>query len=78
MQPSFDFFLIPLVIQGQQAVEDGAKVPDALLRLGMIEQGQKNLVKAREYFTRVLSSYPKSTAAQSAQKKLAKLDEVKN
>ncbi len=57
---------------------DGAKVPDALLRLGMIEQGQKNLVKAREYFTRVLTSYPKSTAAQSAQKKLAKLDEVKN
>ncbi|RIZ70176.1 MAG: tol-pal system protein YbgF [Methylococcales bacterium] len=57
---------------------EGVKVPDALLRLGMLEQDQKNTTKAREYFTRVLSGYPKSTAAQSAQKKLDKLDEVKN
>jgi len=57
---------------------DGAKVPDALLKLGYIEIDQKNLVKAREYLTRVTTDYPKSPAALLARKKLLKLDEVKN
>ena len=57
---------------------DGAKVPDALLKLGYIEIDQKNLAKAREYLTRVTTDYPKSPAALLAAKKLLKLDEVKN
>jgi tol-pal system protein YbgF len=57
---------------------DGAKVPDALLKLGYIEIDQKNLVKAREYLTRVTTDYPKSPAALLAGKKLLKLGEVKN
>jgi tol-pal system protein YbgF len=57
---------------------DGAKVPDALLKLGYIEIDQKNMAKAREYLTRVTTDYPKSPAAQLAAKKLLKLDEVKN
>ena len=57
---------------------DGAKVPDALLKLGYIEIDQKNLVKAREYLTRVTTDYPKSPAALLAGKKLLKLGEIKN
>ena len=57
---------------------DGAKVPDALLKLGYIEMDQKNPAKAREYLTRVTTDYPKSPAALLAAKKLLKLDEVKN
>ena len=57
---------------------NGAKVPDALLKLGYIEAEQKNLAKAREYLTRVVADYPKSPAAALAAKKLLKLDEVKN
>jgi tol-pal system protein YbgF len=56
----------------------GAKVPDALLKLGYIEIDQKNIPKAREYLTRVTTDYPKSPAALLAAKKLLKLDEVKN
>lgn len=57
---------------------DGAKVPDALLKLGYIEIDQKNMAKAREYLTRVTTDYPKSPAALLASKKLLKLDEAKN
>ena len=57
---------------------NGAKVPDALLKLGYLEIEQKNLVKAREYLTRVTTDYPKSPAALLAAKKLLKLSEVKN
>jgi len=57
---------------------DGAKVPDALLKLGYIEIDQKNMAKAREYLTRVTTDYPTSPAALLAAKKLLKLDEVKN
>jgi len=57
---------------------DGAKVPDALLKLGYIEIDQNNMAKAREYLTRVTTDYPKSPAALLAAKKLLKLDEVKN
>jgi TolA-binding protein len=57
---------------------DGAKVPDALLRLGMLEMEQKNVAKAREYFMRVTTEFAKSSVAPIAAKKLLKLDEVKN
>ncbi len=57
---------------------NGAKVPDALLRLGMIEMDKNNAAKAREYFTRIGIAFPKSQVAPIAEKKLLKLDEVKN
>ncbi|MDP3876155.1 MAG: tol-pal system protein YbgF [Methylobacter sp.] len=56
---------------------DSLKVPDALLKLGYIEDEQKNIVKAREYFTRVSKEFPNSPAAQRADKKLLSLDEAK-
>lgn len=54
-----------------------AKVPDALLKLGIIETEQKNTQKAREYLTRVTVDFPTSTAARLAAKKLLLLDDVK-
>ena len=57
---------------------NGAKVPDALLRLGMIEMEKNNSAKAREYFTRIATQFPKSQVAPIAEKKMLKLDEVKN
>jgi tol-pal system protein YbgF len=57
---------------------DSSKVPDALLKLGYIEVDQKNMVKAREYLTRVTLDFPSSTAAQLASKKLHTLEDVKN
>jgi len=57
---------------------NGAKVPDALLKLGYIEVEQNNLAKAREYLTRVTAEYPNTPAALLATKKLLKLDEIKN
>jgi tol-pal system protein YbgF len=54
-----------------------AKVPDALLKLGVIEVEQKNPAKAREYFSRVTVDFPSSTAARLAAKKLLLLDDVK-
>lgn len=57
---------------------NGAKVPDALLRLGMLEMDKNNASKAREYFTRIAADFPKSQVAPIAAKKMLKLDEVKN
>lgn len=57
---------------------NGAKVPDALLRLGMLEMDKNNVSKAREYFTRIAAEFPKSQVAPIAAKKMLKLDEVKN
>jgi tol-pal system protein YbgF len=54
-----------------------AKVPDALLKLGIIEIEQKNAAKAREYLTRVTADFPSSTAAHLATKKLLLLDDIK-
>ncbi len=50
-----------------------AKVPDALLKLGYIEIEQQNPAKARDYLTRITTSYPASTAAHLAAKKLAQM-----
>lgn len=54
-----------------------SKVPDALLKLGIIETEQKNTVKAREYLTRVTVDFPSSTAAHLAAKKILLLDDIK-
>lgn len=52
---------------------NSSKVPDALLKLGYIEFDQQNTAKARDYLTRVTTSYPGSTAAHLASKKLAQM-----
>lgn len=54
-----------------------SKVPDALLKLGIIEIEQKNSVKARDYLTRVTVDFPSSTAAHLAAKKLLLLEDIK-
>lgn len=50
-----------------------SKVPDALLKLGYIEFDQQNMAKARDYLTRITTSYPETTAAHLASKKLAQM-----
>lgn len=52
---------------------NSSKVPDALLKIGYIEFDQQNIAKARDYLTRVTSSYPGTTAAHLASKKLAQM-----
>lgn len=52
---------------------DSPKVPDALLKLGYIEFEQQNMAKARDYLTRITTSYPTTTAAHLATKKLAQM-----
>lgn len=52
---------------------NSSKVPDALLKLGYIELEQQNPAKARDYFTRITTSYPGTTAAHLAAKKLAQM-----
>jgi tol-pal system protein YbgF len=49
------------------------KVSDALLKLGYIELEQNNMAKARDYLTQVTVSYPGTTAAHLAAKKLMEL-----
>lgn len=49
------------------------KVPDALFKLGDIEFEQGNVAKARDYLTKVKVSYPNSTAAHLATKKLGRI-----
>lgn len=52
---------------------NSSKVPDALLKLGYIEFDLQNNAKARDYLTRVTTSYPGTTAAHLAAKKLAQM-----
>ena len=52
---------------------NSSKVPDAMLKLGYIEFEQQNMAKARDYLTRITTSYPDSTAAHLAAKKLAQM-----
>ena len=52
---------------------NSSKVPDALLKLGYIESDLQNPAKARDYLTRVTTSYPGTTAAHLAAKKLAQM-----
>ncbi len=50
------------------------KVPDALLKLGYIELEQNNKVSARDHLTKITVSYPDSTAAHLAKKKLLQME----
>lgn len=52
---------------------NSSKVPDALLKLGYIELDQQHIAKGRDYLTRVITSYPGTTAAHLASKKLAQM-----
>lgn len=52
---------------------NSSKVPDALLKLGYIELDQQNIAKGRDYLTRVVTSYPGTTAAHLASKRLAQM-----
>jgi len=52
---------------------NSSKVPDALLKLGYIEFDLQNMAKARDYLTRVTTSYPGTTAAHLAAKKLSQM-----
>lgn len=50
-----------------------AKVPDALLRLGIIEIAQGNSLKAKEYLVRLITDFPSADSAPLAVKKLEQL-----
>ncbi len=52
------------------------KVPDALLKLGYIEFEEKNMAKARDYFTQITAAHPQTTAAHLATKKLQQMVEM--
>jgi tol-pal system protein YbgF len=54
---------------------NSSKVPDALLKIGYIESDLQNNAKARDYLTRVTNSYPGTTAANLAAKKLAQMSQ---
>ncbi len=53
---------------------DSPKVPDALLKIGYIEFEQKNMAKARDYLTHLTVTYPDTTAAHLAAKKLMQME----
>jgi len=53
--------------------KDSSKRPDALLKLAMVAQEQKNDNKAKQLYMQLLSEYPNSTSAQLAKPRLDKL-----
>jgi len=56
-----------------QQFKDSSKRPDALLKLAMVAQKQKNANKARQLYRQLLSEYPDSTSAQLAKPRLDNL-----
>ncbi|MBL4764219.1 MAG: tol-pal system protein YbgF [Colwellia sp.] len=56
-----------------QQFKDSSKRPDALLKLAMVAQQQKNTVKAVKLYRQLLSEYPSSTSAQLAKPRLESL-----
>ncbi len=56
-----------------QQYEDSNKRPDALLKLAMVAQQQKNANKAKQLYRQLLSEYPESTSAQLAKPRLDSL-----
>lgn len=56
-----------------QQFKDSSKRPDALLKLAMVAQQQKNENKAKQLYRQLLSEYPDSTSAQLAKPRLDKL-----
>jgi tol-pal system protein YbgF len=55
--------------------KDSRKRPDALLKLAMVAQQQKNNNKAKQLYRQLLSEYPDSTSAQLAKPRLEKLSQ---
>lgn len=55
--------------------KDSSKRPDALLKLAMVAQQQKNTVKAINLYRQLLSEYPDSTSAQLAKPRLDSLSQ---
>lgn len=53
-----------------QQFKDSSKRPDALLKLAMVAQQQKNINKASKLYRQLLSEYPDSTSAQLAKPRL--------
>ncbi len=56
-----------------QAAPASPKVPDALLKTGVIYQTQQKNPQARDAYQKVLKQYPTSNAAAQARSRLAKL-----
>lgn len=56
-----------------QQFKDSSKRPDALLKLAMVAQQQKNSTKAIQLYRQLLNEYPDSTSAQLAKPRLDKL-----
>ncbi|NQY89013.1 MAG: tol-pal system protein YbgF [Colwellia sp.] len=56
-----------------QQFKDSSKRPDALLKLAMVAQQQKNTVKAVKLYRQLLSEYPSSTSAKLAKPRLESL-----
>jgi len=56
-----------------QQFKYSSKRPDALLKLAMVAQQQKNKKKAVKLYSQLLSEYPSSTSAQLAKPRLASL-----
>tara|TARA_R110001592_G_scaffold69688_5_gene213870 strand:- start:2116 stop:2907 length:792 start_codon:yes stop_codon:yes gene_type:complete len=56
-----------------QQFKDSSKRPDALLKLAMVAQQQKNAKKAIQLYRQLLNEYPDSTSAQLAKPRLDKL-----
>ncbi len=53
--------------------KDSSKRPDALLKLAMVAQQQKNANKAKQLYRQLLTEYPDSTSAQLAKPRLDNL-----
>lgn len=53
--------------------KDSSKRPDALLKLAMVAQQQKNINKAKKLYGQLLSEYANSTSAQLAKPRLESL-----
>lgn len=52
---------------------DQNKAPDAMLKMGMVQAKQGDLVLARQTFNKVIETYPYSTAAASARAELKRI-----
>jgi TolA-binding protein len=49
---------------------NSSKVPDALLKLGLVADKQNDAAAAKKYYNQLIKSFPKSKAAATAKAKL--------
>ncbi|MGF1686626.1 tol-pal system protein YbgF [Photobacterium japonica] len=59
--------------QAVASEKDSNKRADALLKLGIIAERDKNVEQAKKLYQEVISTYPESTSSQQAQKNLKQL-----